>query len=329
MSAPVSSIAQGLQVGVETNEGVAVPANRRFQSTTLALSPNIETNAFRPSGYRVPTQITPGKDFTEGKISGVATFTELVYLLAGSLGYTAPVQIGTSGAYTWSFPLAVSASTAIKTYTVEWGQPGAGGARRCTGVHFPEVALDFSRSAVEVSGTARGQQTVTGQTLTAAPTAIPAVLALPGQFRVYLDDSWAALGSSKMLDVFSASLDIADLFAPWWTLNNAVPSYAARVDSEPKIDVALRLAANATGYAYLDTLRAGGTKFIRIEALGPNIATGTDYTLQVDVAAKYNGAASEDDEDGALVLEPPMTVVADEVSGNALIVTVVNTLPAL
>lgn len=329
MSAPVSAIARAVQVGVEATEGLAASANRKLSSLSIGLAPSIETDPFRPHGNKFPTIISLGKDWSEGSLEGKATYTEIVYPLSTILSYAAPTVIGATTAYKWVFSPAVSAEDVTKTLTVEWGREGAGNARKAVGCFANEFGLEWSRSGVNISGTVLGRRTTKGETLTAAPTALALIPVLPTQVNVYMDSTWATLGTTQLLDVTAGNFTIGDRFAPWWTLNSANNSFAAKVEAEPSTELALRMAANAVGYGYLDDIRAQGTKFIRIEAVG-GVANGAEnYRLRCDFAAQYNAAAGEDDEDGALVLEAPMTIVADPTSGNAIRIEVTNLLTAL
>lgn len=325
----ISSVAQGLQLAVESVEGTPVAANKKLSATSISLSPSIETNDFRPMGSKFVTQVTLGKDWAEGDLSGQATYTEIVYLLASVLGYAAPVQIGATAGYTWTFLPNPSSPDVSKSYSLEWGASGSGNARKAAGLYVNEFTLDWSRSSIDIGGSVVARNVTKAATLTASPTAIETVLALPKDVCVYMDDSWTALGTTKLLDVFSGSFSIGGRFSPWWTLNSANASFSGRTENAPDTSISLRLAADAVGYAYLDTIRTSATKFIRIEVKGANIGASADYTLQFNFAAKYNAAADEDDEDGALVLEPPMTIVTDPISGNALSAVVVNKLTTL
>jgi hypothetical protein len=329
MSAPVSAIAQGVQIGVETTEGTAVAANKRLQALSINLSPTIETDPFRPMGSKFPTIISLGKDYAEGDLDGRATYNEIVYVLSACLSYAAPTMIGATDAYLWTFAPNPSSPDTTKSLTVEWGRSGASNARKCAGVYVNEFGLEWSRDGVVISGSVVGRNVLKGQTLTGSPTTLEPILVLPTQIDVYMDSTWAGLGTTKLLDVTAGAFNIGDRFSPWWTLNSALSSFAAKVESEPSTDLSIRMAANSTGYAYLDDIRAGAKKFIRIEAIGPDADTGEPYRLTADFCAQYNAAAGEDEDEGALVLEAPMTITTDATSGKALQFEVVNLLTGL
>lgn len=335
MSAPISAIAKAVQVGVETTAGTVVAANRKLLALSINSTVEIETDAFRPSGFKYPTLVALGKEWTSASLEGKASYNELIYPLASLLMNPTPTQIMSSdptpvptGAYTWLFAPNSSSPDSVKTFTIEEGRDGAGNAKRWAHALVNELTFEWSRSGVGLTGSMFGQRTTTGLTLTASPTSIAEALVLPTQVSVYMDNTAAGLGTTKLLDTTAGTLTIGNRFSPWWTLNSANNSFASTVESEPSTDFSLRMAANSVGLGYLDAIRAGTTKFIRIEALGTRIYTGNpnvDYRMRVDLAAKYVGGASDDEEDGALVVEPGMTLVHDATWGKAFQIEIINT----
>lgn len=330
MSAPVSAIGNGMQLGVETTEGTAVSAGKKFQSIKFNMHPKIETVENEAQGFYFPTSITPNKDWSEGSIEGRGSYTELAYLFASVLSYAAPTQNLATLAYTWAHAPSVSAANTHKTFTVEQGFSGSGNARKVAGVYVNELKLSMSRaSGVEVGGSVVGRQYLKGQTLTATPTLIPFVPILGTQLDLFQDATWAGLGGTKMLDDIAIDISFGNRFSPWWTMNSALASFAAKVNAKPATAVTIRAAANAANYAYLDTIRAGGIIFVRSLATGGLVDTGQNYKLQIDMALSYSDASEESEDDDALVLELPLKLVADPTSGKALEVTLVNGLTGL
>lgn len=330
MSAPVSAIGNGMQLGVEATENTGVAANKKFQSISFNMGPRIGTDEYTPQGYYFPTAVVPNLDWSEGKIVGRGNYNELVYLFSSLLSYAAPTQQGGTPAYLWTMGPSVNAANTHKTYTIEQGFSGATNARKVTGVYVNEVELAMSRAGgIVVGGTVVGRQYQTGQTLTGSPTLIPFVPIIPTQLDVYMDNTWAGLGTTKLTDDIAVGLKLGDRFAPWWPLNSANASFPSKVNAKPSTEAKLRLAANATGYGYLATLRSAGMVFVRVEAIGALISGIYSYKFTVDMALSYSGAADEEEDNSALVFEPPMVMVADPTSGKALEIRAINTLTAL
>jgi len=323
-----TTISQVIQLGLESSEGVSTPANKALQATMIAPSLQAETSDFRPMGTKYRTLVIPGKEWVEADISGMATFDEIIYLLAGLISAPATTVVLTTGKQ-HVFSPSSSAEDAAKSFTVEQGS--AVRAHKFLGAVLSAFGMEFSRESIEVSGTMIGTSFTDGITLTAAPTAIPSVPMLPAKVNVYLDNTSAALGTTKMLRALQVGFSLSDKFGPLWTLNSAVTGYAARVETEPSAEAHIMVEADAVGMSLLTTLCAGATKFMRIEVLSDVvIGAGTAvYSFRADFAVKASGWNSFDDADGTYAVDVPLAIVHDGTYGRAMEFTVVNSLATL
>src|SRR5687768_754043 len=115
-------INQVCQIGVESTAGTAVAANKRLSA--LSLLPNVKANVqrFRPQGYKYPTVTALGKEWTEAPLTGVPTYTEIVYPLSSVLG-TAVITTPGGGTTSrlWTFNPSTTTDDAPKTFTIEMG----------------------------------------------------------------------------------------------------------------------------------------------------------------------------------------------------------------
>lgn len=321
-----SSLAQGVQIGVETTEGTVVPANRKLQALSIALAPNLETNRFRPMGQKYDALVTPGKEWSVADVSGVATYDELIYPLSMILTSTTPTEFGGVGSAgrQWVFAPSSSAEDNVKSFTVEQG--GSVRAHRAPGVVLTDFGITWNRDNVELSGSGMGQLFTDGVTMTAAPTTVPLVPILPSQINVFSDPTFAALGTTKLLRALEGELSIGSRFGPVWVLNSANTSYVARVETEPDATFRLQLEADPAGMGPLTNARAGSTLYIRVAATGAAITPGTSsYTMQFDMACKVESIGSLDDVDGVYAIEYDMRLVHDAGLGGAIKATLVNT----
>jgi hypothetical protein len=150
----VSTINQRIQVGVESTPGTAVAATRELLALSIAFGAKAETLKFRPQGRKFNTIVVPNKEWSEGKLAGVATFNELVYPLACVLNYAAPEQQGATAAYKWMFAPSASERDTVKTLTVEQGSVER--AQRVVRGTIPEFGIAFSREGLELSGSMFG-----------------------------------------------------------------------------------------------------------------------------------------------------------------------------
>ncbi len=322
---PISSIYQLCQIGLETVPGTPVAANRRLSS--LMIRPQIKTDIkkYRGTGYKFPTIASTNREWTEASLEGPVTYTDLVYPLAGVLG--TPVITGAGTPRTWTFTPATTAADAPKTFTVEWGD-----ATRALEFAYGLVnalTLSFSRDGCELSGSMLGQEVDDGITLTSSPTAIPLLPVMPPQIAVFVADTAAGLaGASMLANAVSAEWSIGERYAPAWFLNTS-QSWDEHVEREPSLSAKLKIEKNAAGMALLGNMRAGSTKFMRIEGVGPVISGADTYKLTVDIAGKVTSDPAFSEEEGVECVEWNFEGFHDATAGWATRVAVVNELTAL
>jgi len=326
-----ASIFQTVQIGVEATAGTLTAANRALQSLSIQPGDKVEVSKFRPMGMKFPTLAALGKEWVEAKLSGQATYEEIVYPLASVLKAVTPTRItDPSGvAYQWVFAPSSTAGDAVKTFTVEQGD--ASRAHRFTYGLVTGLDVEFGRKEVKIGGTMIGRGFTDGVTMTSSPTALAMTPVLPAEINVYLADTHADLDTATALGrAINAKWSISDRFGPVWRLNRAdASSFAAHVETEPKLSVKLKVEADAEGMGLLSKMRSGDVGFVRIEAVGAEIETGNHYELVFDMAFKVEDMSEFSDEDGVFALEWGLAGVHDATWGKALEVRVVNTIAAL
>jgi len=324
-----SSLTQGVQIGVETVPGTNVAADKQFSSIGIEPSVNVDMQDFRPMGNKYRTIITPGKEMVTADISGAGSYTELIYLFACCLvSPGAPATVDTTGK-TWTFAPAAAAEDTVKTLTVEQG--GVVRAHKFNYGVVTEIEIDMNRENVEVSGSMIGQRISDAITLTVGPTAVAQVPILPTDIDVWIDPTSGALGTTKMTRVLNANIHLSDRFGPIWTLNSALTSFAAHVETEPTAEITLLVEADTQGMANLPIMRGGTTQFCRIKGTSPTLAGASTafYSLIWDAAVKVSDVGDFSDEDGVYAIEWTFTMVYDATWTKAYTVAVTNKIAAL
>lgn len=321
-----ASINKVIQFGLETVAGTAVAAPKLMTALSVELGPEIEVSRYRPSGGKFETTASLDREWIGADLSGPITYTEIIYPLASVLVKPTPTGAGT--AKTWVFKPLHTAADTIATYTVERG--GAVSAVEFSYGLVTELSLEFSTSGNELSGAMIGKAMTTGITMTAGPTSIALIPVEMKHLSVKLADTAATLTAAPKLGrVVGASWSIANRFGPVWVLNEST-SWAAHVELPIELECTLRMQADAEGIALLTTMRAGSTKFMRIDAIHTLMAEAAiPYSIQIDTAGKVVGVSRFEDEDGQDVIEWTMGGFYDPTFAGATSVTVVNTLTAL
>ena len=324
-----SSLNQNVQIGVEVVHGTPVAATTRLQSIGIEPSISVETSAFRPIGSKFNALSTLGKEWVEAAITGRATYTELQYLLSSviSTGVVTELEPGVSQ---WVFTPNTRDDDAPKTFTIEHGSSVR--ADRFSYGLVTEMGMTFNRDSIEITGSMLGKALEDNFTMTTGGiTSPPLVPILPTQVSVYLDDTAAGLGTTKMTRMVSAEFSLGSRFGPVWVLDAANPSFVNHVETEPDLTCSVMLQADTQGMGLLNTLRAGDTKFLRIEAVGGIVTGGVveEYRLNLDMAAKVSDTGGFSDADGVYAAEFTFLGVHDGTWGKALEFTLVNELDTL
>lgn len=323
-----STVSQVVQIGVETTPGTSVAASKRLQSLSIEPSINATVNRFRPQGSKYETVAAIGKELVGAQLSGTGTYDEIIYPLSSVLTTGVHTTLAGDGEQ-WVFTPAVFSEDTPKTFTVEYGSDVR--AHKFTYGMVTEFGIDISRDSVGLSGALMGRRITDGITLTAAPTTFPLVPMLPNSFDVFVDDTFAGIGSTKLGRALTCNWRIGNRSNPVWVIDSAQSSFVAHVETVPTLECSMMLEADTAGMAYLDDLRSGGTIFTRILSTGPAIpdAASDVYSFQIDMPSKIVNTGGFSDQDGVYAIEWTLTGTPDEDLGSALEVTVVNSLAAL
>ncbi|NMC54970.1 MAG: hypothetical protein GYA48_15190 [Chloroflexi bacterium] len=324
-----SSIFQTVQIGVEVNHGVAVPANRKLQSVGLSTAMKTDIKKFRPAGSKFPTITALGKEWVEHSLSGQLTYTEILYLFASIFGLDAGQPTDNlDGSYTWLFSPNANQADNFVTFTIEQG--GSVRSQRSTYGLVKDLTLNFSRDEATVEGGALAQALEDNVVMTGAPSAIDLVPVLPTHICIYLSDTFAGLDAADPLQrVLSCSYSMADRFGAIWPMNRNLNSFGAVVETEPKPQLKLKMEADAEGMALLNSMRSGSTKFLRIEAVGDEIAVGVPYELIIDTAVQVEEPGEFEDADGLYAIEWTFTAIQDSAWNKATQLSVTNSISTL
>lgn len=326
-----ATISQVVQIGAESTaaQGTAVAAGKLLGALELTGGIKAENKVFRPTGRKYSSFVTPGKEWVEMKLSGQATYGEIVYPLASILKSVTPSADTTLGKK-WVFAPALSAEDTVQTYTIEQGSSVR--SHSFTYGLVTEFGLKFTRDGCEMDGTLIGQRITDGITKTSTPTAIedPYFPIAGTQIDVKLADSWAGLaGASAFARMLSAEWRVSERFKPLWVLDASKTSWVAHVETPPKVQLKILVEADANGMAPLTLMRAGTPKWAQILCTGALIESGKPWLLQIDGSYNVLEASEWKDEDGVYAIEWTFEAVYDATATKTVEVTVRNKVASL
>lgn len=310
------------QVGAEGTAGTWATPGTVTPAFSWSLSPTATVQEFRPMGYKYNTETAIGKEWSELSVEGYGCYNCMPYILSGVMG-TATI---TAGAITgWAFAPSSTAADTDKTYTVENNGGGvrnvAAGYGRLTGWGY---SIDREKFDVKASGFA--QRVVEGSTATASPKSVALVPILPSQVTVFMDNTAAGLGTTRLTRVLSVEFEQSDKAAPLWVVNDAATSFVADVEQAPTAQLRIVAEYDATsGTIWTGSLRSGDRKFVRVQGSGALIAGGTSYLFQHDMALEAADAFTFGDADGVWTIEMVFGLTHDATWGYAQKATLKNT----
>lgn len=322
------SVLQVIQLAPETVAGSAVAASKKLRSMRVTLQPQANIDEFIPSGYKYPVLTAMNQEWTAASYEGEPTYQEIIYPLSSIINGATATAAGTAAsgtAYVWSFSSNTTALDTPKTYTIERGDSNA--ARRFAHALFNSITLDVSRTDTAINGDIVGQRLEGGITLSGTATELSLTPILGNQFKLYLEDSQAALGTATALErAFALNISIGPRHTPIWPINSDNASFATTVESQaPGLQVQLTLGAGTTGFDdMLTTMRNGQRKFLRAEALGGSIAGTSNYKFTFDFSGEVISAPTMEDMEDVGVAQWTLRGVHDQTWGKAYNVVVVS-----
>ena len=324
-----------VEIGVESVPGTAVPSSVKLQALTIELDTALEVDRIAPSGNLFDTIAAPRQEWATGSLSGYPTYTELTYVFSNVFG--ASVVTTPSGAVQtrrWAWAPSSSAPWTPKTWTVRRGMVG-NTAEMAAYALMTGVGLSFSRTAQpEVSGDlfayALDYAASVGATGLDVPDLVPI---LPGEVCVYMDPTFAAIGTTRLTRDFTAAIEIGGLFGPFWPLDCTLDSFGGHAPLKPDTTTAtLQLGNDVQGRDPVAIMRSGDTRYLRIEATGPQIDAGPPsfpHRLRIDAALKVVDAPTRGDSDGLATLEWSFGLFDDPDFGGAIAITLDTNVAAL
>lgn len=330
-----SAATQQIRIAKETTYGVPpVAVDKKLNALKIVPKPQYETETFTPSGDTAPSLVVVNDSYAKADVAGKLSYTDILYVLGSLFGDpTTTTPVGATLAHQHVFAWDGRTPIAPVSYCVDYGTGTR--AVRLPGFLFNGWKSGISRGGLDFSGDAfaksvlRGISGASTPPFAAAPSDVPAVPIFPLHFDVWVDDSWADLGTTQWLALYKLDLGFGERVARTMPVNSARSSDGIVEKEDQEHTVGLRLGADAVAEALYADIEAGAMKFVRLAATGPEIEGGQNYSLQADLAVLLTGTDGYDSESGVHVMDWSAAIARDPVSGKAAQVTVVNKLAGL
>lgn len=313
-----ASVNRVYQIGVETTAGTAVPANRKLPGMSLEFSPDLRKKKHRANGFKNTSLVQLQREMSKGTFNGPLSYPEFIYPLSGLIGGSVATA---SGASTWTFNPNSSGADSPKTFTCQGGD--ATQASQVTYLQFNNLKISINKEDCQMSGDFFAREE-TSTTLTASPTVVEQHPVNINQVDVFLDDTFAEIGTTKLTDTLMVDFSIGDKFLPKEVLNTAHPSFKETAEKDFEVTAEVTCENNAQTQAIFAAMKSDESpQFLRIQCTGPIISGAVTYLIQIDMAVNMF-AVAEQDQDGIWAYKFTFEGVYSSSMGRTFSVKVVN-----
>ncbi len=301
--------------------------------------PSFETEEFMASGDTAPSVSVVNDDFTVGSVAGKVGYNSAGYLLQSQFG--APATTTPGGA------------TTAKQHDWEWdgrsplvpvsyaGSHGiVGAADLIPGLLFNGFGVSGGRGGFDLTSAILGKAMSEGQELggyvpaagenPAADnaTVVPPVPVFPLHGSIFMDNSMAAVGTTRLLQVYDMGIDIGERVARTRPINALRTSDGIVETSDQEHTVSLQFGVDPVERANFDAIRAGTFKFVRVQFEGNTIEAAIKYLLRFDMCLAFRGVSAKEDSDSVLTRTWDTRIMRDPTSGVAMRIRLINTVTA-
>ncbi len=156
------------------------------------------------------------------------------------------------------------------------------------------------------------------------PKIVEQVPIIPNQVSIFMDPTYAALGTTQLIEVTSFSFSITGRWAPVFYVDATHNSFVDIVEALPKITGKIEMKADATSDAFLAQLRAGTTKYMQVVCTGAAITGGGNYSAKFNLPFQIEKPEGYTDQGGLYAFGWTIAPVTDPIAGYAAQVVLVN-----
>lgn len=325
---PSSDASQKIQLVKETSYGVtpATPTYQRLNDVGIRPAPQFVKDPFAPRGQLLPVLATLNDEFVQGAADGRLSYTGIGFVLSSLFGppvTTTPAGGTTSKQHVWTWD--GSTEPVPGSYTAQYGD--AAFADLITGLFFNSLSFGGGRAdGLSFAATILAKALTEGQTLATGATNVPTKPMNAPDMDVFVDNTWAALGTTRMLQAYQAEVAIAERYARTMPINSSKSSDGLVQVADQQHTLGINFAVDAASKALFAAIRADTKKFARTQWTGPTIETAIKHLFQVDCCWLLTDTPGFADYNNLHAIRWNGRMAFDEVSGNGMKFTLVNTI---
>ena len=269
----VSSINVLGQIGQEATIGQGGAAGTLLRTLRIEPGDELTIRQIEAQGHRFDTGTVKDKQWVSWQaVADALSYTEHLYLIENILGTVAPTSPGTNTKKR-VYTAAVTGSITPKTNVFQWGD-----ASDNVNILAYVLGTDYGESwdresGVKLNGAKGiGQIATTGGAFTASPTSLAQVPIGAADFNVYLDTSWANLGTTQITDEINmVDWSLSGMKAERWSANRSKASFAGHVDIKPKTTLKITIYEGTVARPIISALETGSRYFLRLDGQSPTL----------------------------------------------------------
>lgn len=205
---------------------------------------------------------------------------------------------------------------------------------------FQGTLAGINQTQITVDSTSLvGGGTYVPSTLTAGGAAVVSVPQSPVSrmhVDIFVDDTFAALGDTKVTQAYAGDFRIGDKVQPFWALNTDYDSFQSTVRIAADITASFSTPHNEQSRALYNAVRLNPWKWVRLLATGNEIDVGVNNeSIRVDVACKFGNPEKQEDANGVFGYKFNFNSLhnadftSEHASGAAYEIEVINSLTTL
>jgi hypothetical protein len=316
------------QIGDETTAGVAVAGDRRLAALSITLRPNVDKTKFRNAGAKSTTATAINTTDAVGSYTGPGDYNHIIWPLESIAGSSGPTGAGVAKTRVYT-PATYGPDSNAKTFTVEAGDNVA--ARVYSRLRFRSFQLRATRrTGSTVSGECGANYPTDGNTLTASPTDIARATILGKQWDVYLDPTFGAIGTTKIVTAYDIGFAVGTKYAPFYALNSSNgDNMADEAEIPHDINGMFAMMHDAQSRSLFAGLLNNDVVYLRYVATGAILEGVTRQKIQFDIAAQLFINEDDADENGTLGQPYGFDSVYDSALGGHWKATVINSVASI
>lgn len=321
---------QAFLIQKEATPGVpVVNAMKSYQALRVMYGYESAGTSHKGSGFRANTARVTTNEWGAHSVESPQCFNAMLPVLASVLGLPVSTPGILSAAHV--FLLKGKGKRTPVTFTGMWGDEDF--AAQLAYLVFNNLGVGVQRSDLTLSTSAISR---IPDDSVAMPTVgiveVPAVPIPSRGYDMFIDDTWAALGTTKYLSNYDFQVTVGETWGQDTPINSAFQSFMRLVENE-SVDytASMQVGLEPEMADLFTTFRDGVLKYFRIASTGPEIEAGVDYGFDLDFCARIikRGQTATAPNSPIVVLPFDLEHAPDPATNNLIGVNLVNAVLAL